>query len=56
MSGGTGCGTTAETLRAALTDLVTDTGVARRSARLRAEARAEGGTARAADLIENMLG
>lgn len=47
---------TAETLRAALTALVTDPEVARRSARLRADARAEGGTMRAADLIENMLG
>ncbi|GAA2460367.1 macrolide family glycosyltransferase [Streptomyces macrosporus] len=46
---------TAETLRAALHDLVTDAEVARRSARLRADARAEGGTPRAADLIENML-
>lgn len=46
---------TAETLRAALNDLVTDAEVARRSARLRAGARAEGGTQRAADLIENML-
>ncbi|MEV6139161.1 macrolide family glycosyltransferase [Nocardia sp. NPDC051990] len=46
---------TAETLRAALHDLVTDAEVARRSARLRADAQAEGGTPRAADLIENML-
>ncbi|WP_260615138.1 macrolide family glycosyltransferase [Microbispora sp. KK1-11] len=46
---------TAETLRAALDDLVTDAEVARRSARLRAAAQAEGGTLRAADLIENML-
>lgn len=46
---------TAETLRAALNDLVTDTEVARRSAQLRADAQAEGGTPRAADLIENML-
>ncbi|GAA5707448.1 oleandomycin glycosyltransferase [Streptomyces avermitilis] len=46
---------TAETLRAALNDLVTDAEVARRSALLRADARAEGGTRRAADLIENML-
>ncbi len=46
---------TAETLRAALTDLVTDAEVARRSALLRADARAEGGTSRAADLIENLL-
>ncbi|MBY8858248.1 glycosyl transferase [Nocardia sp. CA2R105] len=46
---------TAENLRAALHDLVHDAEVAARSARLRAEARAEGGTRRAADLIENML-
>ncbi|MFF3767470.1 macrolide family glycosyltransferase [Streptomyces sp. NPDC001922] len=46
---------TAETLRAALHDLVTDAEVAHRSALLRAAARAEGGTPRAADLIENML-
>ncbi|MGP9022978.1 macrolide family glycosyltransferase [Streptomyces sp. BR1] len=46
---------TAETLRTALNDLVTDAEVARRSAQLRADVRAEGGTSRAADLIENML-
>ncbi|MEU4148843.1 macrolide family glycosyltransferase [Streptomyces sp. NPDC026659] len=46
---------TGERLRATLTELVTDPEVARRSARLRAEARAEGGTRRAADLIEDML-
>ncbi|MFD7334480.1 macrolide family glycosyltransferase [Streptomyces violascens] len=46
---------TAEALRAALDDLVTDPEVARRSAQLRADARSEGGTRRAADLIENML-
>ncbi|MDF3293031.1 macrolide family glycosyltransferase [Streptomyces silvisoli] len=46
---------TAQTLRVALNDLVTDAEAARRSARLRAGARAEGGTTRAADLIENML-
>ncbi|MEU9508725.1 macrolide family glycosyltransferase [Micromonospora sp. NPDC048170] len=46
---------TAETLRAALIDLVTDAEVARRSALLRVDARAEGGTPRAADLIESML-
>ncbi|MDT0467746.1 macrolide family glycosyltransferase [Streptomyces gibsoniae] len=46
---------TAETLRAALDDLIADAEVARRSALLRADARAEGGTPRAADLIENML-
>ncbi|WP_030911377.1 macrolide family glycosyltransferase [Streptosporangium amethystogenes] len=47
---------TAVNLRAALEDLVGDVEVARRSASLRAEARAEGGTVRAADLIEEMLG
>ncbi|MFI9507384.1 macrolide family glycosyltransferase [Nocardia sp. NPDC052566] len=47
---------TAENLRAALDYLVTDAEVGRRSARLRADARAEGGTVRAADLIEGMLG
>nr|WP_145486893.1 MULTISPECIES: macrolide family glycosyltransferase [Streptomyces] len=47
---------TADALRAALLDLVGDPEVARRSARLSAEARAEGGTARAADLIEEMVG
>ncbi|MFE6098909.1 macrolide family glycosyltransferase [Streptomyces laurentii] len=47
---------TAENLRAALRALTGDPEVARRSARLRDEARAEGGTARAADLIEDMLG
>ncbi|MDH6623748.1 MGT family glycosyltransferase [Streptomyces sp. LBL] len=46
---------TAEALRAALNDLVTDAEVARRSALLRSGAQAEGGTPRAADLIENML-
>ncbi|MCK2215389.1 glycosyl transferase [Actinomadura sp. ATCC 31491] len=46
---------TAEVLRAALTGLVADPEVARRLARLRAEARAEGGTTRAADLIEGLL-
>ncbi|MFF2571250.1 macrolide family glycosyltransferase [Streptomyces sp. NPDC058084] len=46
---------TARSLRAALTDLVNDPEVARRSAALRAGARAEGGTRRAADLIEGML-
>ncbi|MEN3586097.1 macrolide family glycosyltransferase [Streptomyces sp. ZYX-F-203] len=46
---------TAETLRSALNDLVTDVEVARRSALLRAGARAEGGTPHAVDLIENML-
>ncbi|WP_090931113.1 macrolide family glycosyltransferase [Nonomuraea jiangxiensis] len=47
---------TAEALRTALHELVADTDVARRSARLRADALAEGGTTRAADLIEHMLG
>ncbi|MEU1527054.1 macrolide family glycosyltransferase [Nocardia rhamnosiphila] len=47
---------TPESLRAALIDLVGDAGVADRSARLRAEARNEGGTVRAADLIEALLG
>ncbi|MFQ6229248.1 nucleotide disphospho-sugar-binding domain-containing protein [Nocardia sp. NPDC002869] len=47
---------TPENLRAALIDLVGDAGVADRSARLRAEARNEGGTMRAADLIEALLG
>ncbi|MFJ8447496.1 macrolide family glycosyltransferase [[Kitasatospora] papulosa] len=47
---------TAVALRTALTGLVTDPEVARRSARLRAGVRAEGGTARAADLVEEMLG
>lgn len=46
---------TADALRAALHDLVTDAEVARRSARLRADAQAEGGTSRAADLVEEML-
>ncbi|MFD9635297.1 nucleotide disphospho-sugar-binding domain-containing protein, partial [Streptomyces violascens] len=46
---------TADALRTALNDLVTDPEVARRSAQLRADARSEGGTRRAADLIENML-
>ncbi|MEU1214139.1 macrolide family glycosyltransferase [Streptomyces sp. NPDC005790] len=47
---------TADALRTALTELVADPDVARRSARLRAEARAEGGTGRAAGLVEEMLG
>ncbi|KAA9163693.1 glycosyl transferase [Amycolatopsis acidicola] len=47
---------TAETLRSALLDLTGDAEVARTSAKLRADARAEGGTPRAADLIEEMLG
>ena len=47
---------TAALLRTTLAELTTDPEVARRSALLRADARAEGGTVRAADLIENMLG
>ncbi|MCX4395994.1 glycosyl transferase [Streptomyces sp. NBC_00053] len=47
---------TGEALRTALTELVADPEVARRSALLRAEVRAEGGTPRAAGLIEDMLG
>ncbi|KLL09935.1 macrolide family glycosyltransferase [Protofrankia coriariae] len=47
---------TSAVLRATLTELVTDPETARRSAQLRAEVRAEGGTVRAADLVENMLG
>ncbi|MFI0780703.1 macrolide family glycosyltransferase [Streptomyces sp. NPDC021212] len=47
---------TAEVLRAALLDLTGDSEVARRAAELRDQVRAEGGTARAADLIEEMLG
>ncbi|MFB7915392.1 macrolide family glycosyltransferase [Streptomyces sp. NPDC056061] len=46
---------TAEVLRVALDELVTDPEVARRSTSLRAEVLAEGGTGRAADLIEDML-
>ncbi|MEV4206014.1 hypothetical protein [Nocardia salmonicida] len=38
-----------------LNDLIGDPEVARRSAQLRTRAQAEGGTIRAADLIENML-
>ncbi|WP_369693093.1 macrolide family glycosyltransferase [Streptomyces luteocolor] len=47
---------TAEVLRAALLDLVADPEVAARCARLKAESRAEGGSSRAADLIEAELG
>ncbi|MFJ9032803.1 macrolide family glycosyltransferase [Streptomyces sp. NPDC102274] len=47
---------TAEILLTALRELVADPEVTRRSALLRAEARAEGGTSRAADLIEETLG
>ncbi|MFG2674659.1 macrolide family glycosyltransferase [Streptomyces sp. NPDC048445] len=46
---------TADALRTALVELVGDPTVARRSARLRAEVRSEGGTMRAADLIEELL-
>lgn len=46
---------TADLLRTTLRELVADEDVARRSARLRADARAEGGTTRAVDLIEKML-
>jgi MGT family glycosyltransferase len=46
---------TAVTLRSALEYVITDPEVARRSAQLRSAARAEGGTARAADLVERML-
>ncbi|MFI0237794.1 macrolide family glycosyltransferase [Streptomyces sp. NPDC016845] len=46
---------TAETLRTALDDLLTDPERAARSRQLQAAAQAEGGTLRAADLIENML-
>ncbi|MFJ2769603.1 macrolide family glycosyltransferase [Streptomyces sp. NPDC087300] len=47
---------TGDVLRAALLELVSDPEVAVRSARLKAEARGEGGAARAADLIEAELG
>lgn len=47
---------TADALRSALTELVDDPEVARRSAELRAQVRAEGGRMRAADLIEELLG
>lgn len=47
---------TAESLRTALLELAADPEVARRSAELRAAARAEGGTPRAAGLIEELLG
>lgn len=46
---------TAETLRAALNALVNDPETARRSARLRAAARRQGGTPRAVGLIESMV-
>ncbi|MEV4566308.1 macrolide family glycosyltransferase [Nonomuraea sp. NPDC049419] len=47
---------TPDALRTALLTLVTDSDVARRLRVLKAEARAEGGTQRAADLIEGLLG
>ncbi|UQS21814.1 glycosyl transferase [Amycolatopsis thermalba] len=47
---------TAESLRAALLELVADPEIARASARLRTETRAEGGSPRAADLLEELLG
>ncbi|MFF4604320.1 macrolide family glycosyltransferase [Streptomyces sp. NPDC001339] len=47
---------TAEALRTALLELTGDPRVAARSAQLRAEARAEGGAQRAADLLEERLG
>ncbi|MFG3439569.1 macrolide family glycosyltransferase [Nonomuraea sp. NPDC047897] len=46
---------TAEALRGALLDLTGDPEVARRSAALSAEVRAEGGATRAADLVEESL-
>ncbi|MGI5471592.1 macrolide family glycosyltransferase [Streptomyces sp. CA-132043] len=46
---------TSEALRAALLELASDPEVARRSAALRAELRAEGGTMRAADVAESLL-
>ncbi|WP_262380201.1 macrolide family glycosyltransferase [Nonomuraea sp. PA05] len=46
---------TAAALRSALLELTADPEVARRSARLQADARAEGGTTRAADLVEQLL-
>lgn len=45
---------TAETLRAALNELVTDPERTSRSKQLQAAGRAEGGTPRAADLIESI--
>ncbi|MFI6875916.1 macrolide family glycosyltransferase [Streptomyces sp. NPDC050400] len=47
---------TADALRTALLELTGDPEVRRRSAELRAELLAEGGTRRAADLVENALG
>jgi MGT family glycosyltransferase len=48
-------GATAAALWEALTELTTDPAVAARSAALRAEARSEGGTTRAADLLEGLI-
>ncbi|NJQ03544.1 macrolide family glycosyltransferase [Streptomyces zingiberis] len=47
---------TPEVLRTTLVELAADPEVARRCAELRAETRAEGGTSRAADLIEGVIG
>ncbi|MFE6162030.1 macrolide family glycosyltransferase [Streptomyces sp. NPDC056486] len=47
---------TPDALRTALLELTSDPDVALRAARLKAEVRAEGGTARAADLVEAELG
>ncbi len=47
--------TTAATLRTLLIELSGSPAVAERSRLLRAEVRAEGGTARAADIIEGLL-
>ncbi|WP_338681811.1 glycosyltransferase [Streptomyces acidiscabies] len=46
---------TAQALRSALLELTADPGVARRSAELQAAARKEGGTKRAADLVEELI-
>ncbi|MDX2964863.1 macrolide family glycosyltransferase [Streptomyces acidiscabies] len=46
---------TAEALRSALLELTADPEVARRSAELQAAARKEGGTKRAADLVEELI-
>ncbi|MEX3106605.1 macrolide family glycosyltransferase [Streptomyces sp. ST1015] len=46
---------TAEALRGALLELTADPEVARRSAELREAARKEGGTSRAADLVEELI-
>jgi MGT family glycosyltransferase len=47
---------TAQALRTTLLELTTDAEVVRRSTVLQADARAEGGTMRAADIIESLLG